>query len=101
MSKNDAGDLIYDEKAYGYSCVPIEGNWEPGKKYVYTLEFCGKDSGGGQYPPEELPDGLPDDVPPRPDDKKPGDPVLDDPIKFSVTVSDWQSNEDDAPTPML
>ena len=91
------GHLVFDADAYGYSCVPIEGEWLPGKKYVYTLEFCGKNSGAGVYPPEPLPDGLPEGEK-RPDDKKPGDPVLDDPITFSVTVSDW--TEENVNTPM-
>ncbi len=92
-----AKDNVYNENAYGYTCVPIEGEWLPGKKYVYTLEFCGKDSGAGVYPPEPKPDGLPDGEE-RPDNKKPGDPVLDDPITFSVEVSDWTT--DDKTTPM-
>ncbi len=74
----------------------------PGKKYVYTLEFCGRNSGAGVYPPEPLPDGIPEGEK-RPDDKRPGDPVLDDPITFSVTVSDWVSNDnpqEDLETPM-
>ncbi len=92
-----AKDNVYNADAYGYTCVPIEGEWLPGKKYVYTLEFCGKDSGAGVYPPEPKPDGLPDGED-RPDGKKPGDPVLDDPITFSVEVSDWES--EDKTTPM-
>lgn len=95
--KNGEGKLTYDANAYGYTCVPIGGEWLPGKKYVYTLEFCGKNSGAGVYPPDELPD-LPDPGTPRPNDKKPGDPVLDQAISFSVTVSDW--TESNIPTEM-
>lgn len=94
--KNSAGDLVYDEKAYGYSCVPIQGEWLPGKKYVYTLEFCGSNSGAGVYPPEPLPDDIPEGIK-RPDDKKPGDPVLDDPISFKVTVTDWEESSETTP----
>lgn len=85
--KNSEGQLIYDADAYGYTCVPISGSWEPGKKYVYTLEFCGRNSGAGVYPPDNIPD-LPGETP-RPDGKEPGDPVLDQAIRFSVVVSDW------------
>ena len=87
--KDAAGNLTFKADAYGYTCVPISGKWLPGKKYVYTLEFCGKSSGAGVYPPDELPEGLPDPGTPRPDEKDPGTPVLDSAISFSVTVSDW------------
>ena len=95
--KNNEGKLVYDDKAYGYTCVPIGGEWLPGKKYVYTLEFCGKSSGAGVYPPDDHPTPS-DPGTPRPDDKKPGDPVLDQAISFSVTVSDW--SESNVPTKM-
>lgn len=96
--KNSEGKLVYDANAYGYTCVPIGGEWLPGKKYVYTLEFCGKNSGAGVYPPEELPDDLPEPGTPIPDGKHPGDPVLDQGISFSVVVSDW--TESNIPTEM-
>ncbi len=96
--KDASGQLVYDQNAYGYSCVPIEGNWEPGKKYIYTLEFCGKNSGAGVYPPDDLPDDLPKGED-RPGDKKPGDPVLDSPITFKVEVSDWSEQTETTPMP--
>ncbi len=102
VTSDASGRHTFKADAYGYSCVPIEGTWMPGKKYVYTLEFCGRNSGAGVYPPEPLPDGIPEGEK-RPDDKRPGDPVLDDPITFSVTVSDWVSNDnpqEDLETPM-
>lgn len=92
ISKDNMNNVIFKEYAYGYTCVPISGEWLPGKKYIYTLEFCGSNSGAGVYPPEPLPD-EPEGVTP-PDDKKPGDPVLDSPITFSVTVEDWKTPED-------
>lgn len=91
ISKGDMNNVIFKEDAYGYTCVPISGEWLPGKKYIYTLEFCGSNSGAGVYPPEQ-PD-EPEGVTP-PDDKKPGDPVLDSPITFSVTVEDWKTPDD-------
>lgn len=95
VCKDNSGKLIYKEDAYGYTCVPIEGTWLPGKKYVYTLEFCGKSSGGGVYPPDDKDPDLPPGEP-RPDDKNPGDPVLDNPISFSVTISDWENGDSNA-----
>lgn len=79
---------------YGYTCVPIDINWEPGKRYEYNLTFCGPNSGAGIYPPQgSLSNSLlPTNtgyITNRPDTKKPGDPVLDNPISFTVTVSDW------------
>lgn len=96
VTKDSNGNLIFKADAYGYTCVPISGTWLPGKKYVYTLEFCGKNSGAGVYPPDELPDGL-DPETPRPGEKDPGTPVLDSAISFSVSVSDW-STENVFPT---
>lgn len=83
-------DTSFNENLYGYVCVPLtnpEGGWQAGKKYVYTLEFCGANSGAGLYPPtgEDIIPG----VPKRPNDKQPGDPVLDEPIKFSVEIEGW------------
>lgn len=94
-------ETTFNENLYGYVCVPISTEWLPGKKYIYTLEFCGQESGAGIYPPEDdMTDlGLPTGgdgkeyitvIPTDPtDQKKPGDPVLTNPIKFSVSVKDW------------
>lgn len=89
----------FDEYAYGYACVPIGTLWEYGKIYRYTLDICGKNSGAGIYPPVALPDlpGLPTDPSPIKIIKTPADkvgkPVLDEPIKFTVTVNDWTDPE--------
>lgn len=89
----------FDEYAYGYACVPIGTLWEYGKIYRYTLDICGKNSGAGIYPPETLPalPGLPADPSPIKIIKTPADkvgkPVLDEPIKFTVTVNDWTDPE--------
>ena len=87
----------YDAKEYGYTCVAIEPDWEHGKKYVYNLEVCGPKSGAGVYPPENVGSisGLPTTgenlkiITERPEGKKVGDPVLDNPIKFDVDVIKW------------
>lgn len=89
----------FDENAYGYACVPIGTLWEYGKIYRYTLDICGKNSGAGIYPPVDLPDlpGLPTGPSPIKIIKTPADkvgkPVLDEPIKFTVTVNDWTDPE--------
>ena len=86
----------FDEYAYGYACVPIGTLWEYGKIYRYTLDICGKNSGAGIYPPVDFPTppGVPADpspikIIPTPGSDKVGKPVLDEPIKFTVTVNDW------------
>lgn len=90
----------FDEYEYGYTCVPVDTEWKPGKKYVYNLDFCGSSAGAGIYPPDGGLTGLPESetngdntytyVKDRPADKKAGDPVLDSPIVFNVTVTDWE-----------
>lgn len=89
------------EDAYGYTCVPIGGTttedgkffWEMGKRYTYTLNIVGANSGGGVYPPD-IPEELPKtDIDPD-KDKKPGDPVLNDPISFEVEVNEWKEDKD-------
>lgn len=91
----DAKTQLYPELAsggtnaakFGSIIVPIDTNWEAGKKYTYTLNFCG-DGGAGQVDPN--PDGNDPNVDPDP---KPGsnggDPVLGNPIKFTVSVEEW------------
>ncbi len=82
----------YNAEEYGYTCVPLTIDWEPGKKYIYSLEFCGTNSGAGVYPPKPG-DGFPtDNVVEAPADKE-GHNVLTDPIKFSVSVSGWTEAE--------
>lgn len=96
---HDGAATSFDPKAYGYACVPIGTNWETGKIYRYILDICGKNSGAGIYPPVTLPTlpGLPDTpdiiIIPTPGADKVGKPVLDYPITFKVTVSDWTDPE--------
>lgn len=95
---SDAGEtLIYpqptanDDKAgkYAYSAVSINTKWEPGKKYIYNLTFCGNGGGGGKIDPNpENPGGNTDGK----TDENPGTggkDVLGGPITFSVTVDEW------------
>lgn len=96
-----SGDT-YNEKAYGYTCVPVDFDWKPGLRHIYHLNFLGANAGAGQYPPTDHPAIKVDDsinVIPKPDDKKPGDLVLDNPITFTVTVAEWK-DADQTPTPM-
>lgn len=54
-----------------WAAIPIDTNWEPGKKYVYTLDLT---HGAGFVDPN---------------DPEHGTPVLGDAIKFTVNVVDW------------
>ena len=87
-----------------------------GMHYTYALDICGMDSGAGVYPPIDdwnpkalipsgatvmayvLKDGAYSEqevglnvVTDRPGNKNIGSPVLDAPIKFSVTVGEWKN----------
>lgn len=63
---------------YGWACIPVDTNWKPGYKYIYTLDFS---NGAGKYPPE------------NPD--VPGEDILTDPIRFTVDVEPWINDEGD------
>lgn len=87
---------VFDRTKYGYTCVSLDlKDWLPGKKVTYTLEFCGKSSGAGLYPPTPGPDFPQENVISRPLDKNEGDHVLNDPIKFNVTVDKWNEASSD------
>ncbi len=77
------------ETAYAFAAVGIDTEWLPGKKYIYTLEFG---NGGGVVPPNQdnpNPGGTDPEDPTDPYPHNPGDPILGDIIKFTVTVDDW------------
>ena len=66
-----------ESDGYAWACVPIDTNWEPGKKYVYTLNYSA--AGLGMVDPE--------------DGAVPGEDIIpESPLKlwFNVTVSDWE-----------
>lgn len=71
---------------YDWAAVAIGTTWEPGKKYVYTLDFS---NGAGKVDPEKEQPTNPDVDP-----FDPGENILGSPIKFTVEVTPWE----DAPT---
>lgn len=75
----DDGDPVYPTEAgqYGWAAVPIDTNWEAGKRYIYTLDFS---NGAGKVDPD-VPEGG-------------GDDILGSPIKFSVEVDTWKPADD-------
>lgn len=70
------------KRQYAWATIPLSGTWEAGKKYVYTLDFS---HGAGFVDP---------------DDPTPGQPVLGDPIKFTVQVTPWTDSDSDIPMPV-
>ncbi|MDE7413614.1 MAG: fimbrillin family protein [Muribaculaceae bacterium] len=75
-----AGAQVYpfpSEPGCQWAAIPIDTNWEAGKKYVYTLDLT---HGGGNVDPH---------------DPDPGKPVLGGPIKFTVEVTDWTDASSD------
>lgn len=60
-----------------WAAIPIDQNWEAGKKYVYNLDFS---QGAGYVDPT---------------DPIPGVPVLGGPIRFTVDVNDWATQNVD------
>lgn len=107
---------VYDATEYGFVCVPLSSTWNTdgiGKHYTYNLDICGETTGAGVYPPvftEEdinklIPAGAKVDgaalkvVTTIPTGKNVGEPVLDEPIKFSVSVADWVTPADGTWTP--
>lgn len=70
----ETGVQIYPFPSDGncqWAAIPIDTDWQAGKKYIYTLDLT---NGAGYVDPH---------------DPQPGKPVLGGPIKFTVDVVDW------------
>lgn len=89
ITKN--GTQIYPPASgkYGYSAVKIDSAWEAGKKYIYALNFCSPGGGAGNIDPIPTDPVNPTDPTIDPNPGTGGDPVLGNPITFTVTVEDW------------
>lgn len=74
---------------YAFSAVGIATNWEPGKKYTYTLDFCSDGGGAGEIDPNPTDPTDPTDPDIDPTPGTGGDSILNAPIKFTVTVDNW------------
>lgn len=80
---------------YGFSAVAIgttekDKTWEPGKKYIYTLEFFGTNSGGGRFDPNPtVPDGGGKDTDVDTTKPEDGGKEILKPITFTVDVEEW------------
>ena len=103
---------IYPETAnkYAFAAIPINTTWGPGKKYVYTLDFCGTGTtttgGCGKVSPDQtVPSGcgvsstITSEIDAKGITKNVGDDIFGGAIKFSVTVEDW-GEETEVPVTM-
>lgn len=82
VSTAETGVQVYPFPSNGdcqWAAIPIDTNWEAGKKYIYTLDLT---HGAGYVDPN---------------DPIPGDPVLGGPIKFTVDVVEWVDTPEDLP----
>ena len=109
---------IYNGAEYGFVCVPLSSTWNTegiGKHYTYNLDICGAATDAGLYPPTMSSDEINKLIPAnskvkvigmdalqelkivkdRPDGKNVGNPVLDRPIQFTVSVADWADPDKD------
>ncbi len=78
----DGAQVFPFQNGATWAAIPISTNWEPGKKYVYVLDFS---HGGGNVDPK---------------DPDPGEPILGGPIHFKVNVTSWASAGDNTDIPM-
>lgn len=85
-ANTDAG---VDATGYAWAYVPVDTNWEPGKKYIYTLNFAL--DAYGKIDPYQKDDGTPDPNKGHEDNDEPGEDIsdVDVPLTFTVTVEDW------------
>ncbi len=82
ITTKETGVQVYPFPSNGdcqWAAIPINTNWEAGKKYIYTLDLT---NGAGNVDPH---------------DPDPGTPVLGGPIKFTVDVVDWVDTPVDVP----
>jgi len=91
------------ENKYAFSAVGIDTNWEPGKKYTYTLNFYANGGGAGKVDPNPNDPTTPNDpiVDPTPiPDGQGGDSILDGAIQFNVSVVEWLAQSEDINMPI-
>ncbi|MBQ7553733.1 MAG: fimbrillin family protein [Bacteroidaceae bacterium] len=79
---------------YAWAYVPVDTKWEPGKRYIYTINFA--EGAYGNIDPQqngetdETPNGTPDPNKGK-TNEEPGTEIdeVDVPLTFTVTVEDW------------
>lgn len=90
--KDPKGGVV---KEFGWAAVPITGSWEAGYSYTYTLDYS---YGVGLHDPEvKDPDVADPEV--YSHTLKAGDPIISDKIGVTVSVKDWQTDENQVEVP--
>ena len=94
-----SGRQLYpsEEGKFGYTSVPINTTWLPGRRYIYTLNFFADGGSAGLIDPNPTspddPNHEDEDIDITPGgDRQGGDIVVNSPITFTVEITDWQSN---------
>ncbi len=100
-----SGRLLYpdEEGKYGFTSVAIDTTWEPGHRYIYTLNFFGNGGSAGLIDPNPTspddPNHEDEDIDITPGGNRPGgDIVVNSPITFTVDITDWVNNGTDNTT---
>ena len=65
-------------REFGWSAIPVTGDWKPGYYYTYTLDYT---YGVGLHSPDVEPSEGPNA----------GDPIISDKVGLTVTVKGWQN----------
>ena len=78
----------YGEDTYGFAAVPINTEWEPGKKYTYTLHFFDENGGGGTTDPDPVDPADPDPTDPN---IPGGEDIVGGEIILTVDVDGWEN----------
>ncbi|MDE6538125.1 MAG: fimbrillin family protein [Muribaculaceae bacterium] len=65
-------------REFGWSAIPVTGDWKPGYYYTYTLDYT---YGVGLHAPDVKPSDGPNA----------GDPIISDKVGLTVTVKGWQT----------
>lgn len=97
-----SGRQLYpdEEGKFGFTSVPINTVWQPGHRYVYTLNFFADGGSAGLIDPNptspEDPNHEDEDIDITPGGNRGGgDIVVNSPITFTVEITDWQNSGTD------
>jgi len=100
-----SGRLLYpdEEGKYGFTSVAIDTTWEPGHRYIYTLNFFGNGGSAGLIDPNPTSPDDPthedEEIDITPGGNRPGgDIVVNSPITFTVDITDWVNTGTDNTT---
>lgn len=94
--RDGSGRLLFpdEEGKYGFTSVAIDTTWEPGHRYIYTLNFFADGGSAGLIDPNPTspddPNGEDEDIDTTPGgNRSGGDIAVNSPITFTVEITDW------------